>query len=318
MAEWEMTPDAMEQLLIDITQTTHAISATFAAQKRLAQAREKRRALRLERTYSEKFLQEIGTVPQPVRLRARTKTEYLLRLWLACEHRTGEIDKPVELPFWQKLQNRFLYGIGNRAFYRLSPQEMIRGALKQAYYHLRLQELDYEIKALESSLAQADTKQLIAQLTRQSRQYLRARIYEQFRARLSADRHIFSAKNLFLSGVPFCREYPIILSTTYSARYSLPNMQYDYLIMDEASQVDIPSGVLALSGARRAVIVGDEKQLPHVVFPPGCAGNMNSFFAAMIFPQVISPERKAFSVPSASASPPCRRHCSVNITAVTR
>lgn len=264
MAEWEMTPDAMEQLLIDITQTTRAISETFAAQKRLAQAREERRAIRLEQTYFEKFLQEIGTVPQPVRLRARTKTEYLLRLWLTCEHSAGEIGKPPGLPFWRKLQNRFLYGIGNRAFYRLSPPEMIR-ALKQAYYSLRLQELDHEIKTLETSLAQADTKQLIAQLTRQSRQYLRARIYEQFRARLSAYRSTFSAKDLFLSGASFCREYPIILSTTYSARYSLPNMQYDYLIMDEASQVDIPSGVLALSGARRAVIVGDEKQLPHVV-----------------------------------------------------
>lgn len=33
MAEWEMAPDAMEQLLIDITQTTRAISETFAAQK---------------------------------------------------------------------------------------------------------------------------------------------------------------------------------------------------------------------------------------------------------------------------------------------
>lgn len=42
-------------------------------------------------------------------------------------------------------------------------------------------------------------------------------------------------------------------------------MVYDYLIMDEASQVDIATGALALSCARNVVIVGDTKQLPNVV-----------------------------------------------------
>jgi hypothetical protein len=40
---------------------------------------------------------------------------------------------------------------------------------------------------------------------------------------------------------------------------------YDYLIMDEASQVDLATGALALSCAKCAVIVGDLKQLPNVI-----------------------------------------------------
>lgn len=35
--------------------------------------------------------------------------------------------------------------------------------------------------------------------------------------------------------------------------------------MDEASQVDIVTGALSLYCAKNAVIVGDTKQLPHVV-----------------------------------------------------
>lgn len=35
--------------------------------------------------------------------------------------------------------------------------------------------------------------------------------------------------------------------------------------MDEASQVDIATGALALSCAKNAIIVGDTKQLPNVV-----------------------------------------------------
>ena len=62
------------------------------------------------------------------------------------------------------------------------------------------------------------------------------------------------------------QEYPVILSTTFSSRDSLnTDVVYDYLIMDEASQVDIATGALALSCARNVVIVGDTKQLPNVV-----------------------------------------------------
>ena len=42
-------------------------------------------------------------------------------------------------------------------------------------------------------------------------------------------------------------------------------MVFDYVIMDEASQVDIKTGALALSCAMNAVIVGDDKQIPNVV-----------------------------------------------------
>src|SRR5690606_31941293 len=57
-----------------------------------------------------------------------------------------------------------------------------------------------------------------------------------------------------------------VLSTTHSLRNSTGNSYlYDYLIIDESSQVDVLSGSLALSCAKNVVIVGDLKQLPHVV-----------------------------------------------------
>ena len=56
------------------------------------------------------------------------------------------------------------------------------------------------------------------------------------------------------------KEYPVILSTTFSSRNSLnTDVIYDYLIMDEASQVDVATGALALSCARNVVIVGGYK-----------------------------------------------------------
>lgn len=40
---------------------------------------------------------------------------------------------------------------------------------------------------------------------------------------------------------------------------------FDYVIFDEASQIDLPSAVPALYRAKNAVIVGDPMQLPHIV-----------------------------------------------------
>ena len=56
----------------------------------------------------------------------------------------------------------------------------------------------------------------------------------------------------------FINEYPVILSTTHSLRScASANYLFDYVIVDETSQVDIVTGALALSCARQAVIVGD-------------------------------------------------------------
>ena len=80
------------------------------------------------------------------------------------------------------------------------------------------------------------------------------------------NRKVFSEDNLWKEPYAVLAEYPVILSTTFSSRNSLnADIVYDYLIMDEASQVDIATGALALSCARNVVIVGDTKQLSNVV-----------------------------------------------------
>lgn len=80
------------------------------------------------------------------------------------------------------------------------------------------------------------------------------------------ERRVFSPDEMYLKTKDFLQEYPVILSTTFSATSNInPAYKFDYLIMDEASQVDIAAGALALSCARNAVIVGDLKQLPNVV-----------------------------------------------------
>ncbi len=62
------------------------------------------------------------------------------------------------------------------------------------------------------------------------------------------------------------KEYPLVLSTTFSSRTNFDkDTVFDYVIMDEASQISAETGALALMCAKNAVIVGDSMQLPNVV-----------------------------------------------------
>ena len=97
-----------------------------------------------------------------------------------------------------------------------------------------------------------------------SMELLKANLAQKFITKKS--RSIFSKDVLWRNFKDFIKEYPVILSTTHSLRScASENYLFDYVIIDEASQVDIVTGALALSCAKNAVIVGDLKQLPNVV-----------------------------------------------------
>ena len=67
---------------------------------------------------------------------------------------------------------------------------------------------------------------------------------------------------------PLLEAFPCWCVTTYAVSGSLPMKPglFDVVIIDEASQCDIASCFPILFRAKRAVIVGDDKQLPHLSF----------------------------------------------------
>jgi len=67
---------------------------------------------------------------------------------------------------------------------------------------------------------------------------------------------------------PLLEAFPCWCVTTYAVSGSLPMKPglFDVVIIDEASQCDIASCFPLLYRAKRAVVVGDDKQLPHMSF----------------------------------------------------
>lgn len=132
------------------------------------------------------------------------------------------------------------------------------------YYLLKAQELDAQIEALQAQLRNTDAETLLTQFTTQSMIYFRNALAERYGK--SKTRPIFTLDTLWRTPVTFCRNTWLFWGLRYTARSSLSGTaQFDYVIMDEASQINIPTGFLALSSAQNAVVVGDTRQLSHIV-----------------------------------------------------
>ena len=119
--------------------------------------------------------------------------------------------------------------------------------------------LESEIEAKKVHLTELDAEKSKEEFHRKSMLYFHSYL-TMYRDRTRPEKIDFKLTDEFLHA------FPVIVSTTYSARKALMNkfVLYDWVIFDESSQIDITTACLALSCARNAVIVGDSKQLPFV------------------------------------------------------
>lgn len=135
------------------------------------------------------------------------------------------------------------------------------------FYIRRIWELKNEIEDIENHLSQLDATTLMKSLADSSMMILKAYVAQRY---TSEREKIASVKGLFNKGEEVLADYPIVLSTTFSAKTCFSSdTVFDYVIMDEASQVSVETGLLALTCARNAVIVGDTMQLPNVITDDG-------------------------------------------------
>lgn len=161
-----------------------------------------------------------------------------------------------------RLRLLFKYGIFD--YKRLKEQEVsILLMLQKEFYRQQILKLEREIDALESKLDSASFDELLEKHQQSSERLFRKCLYKSHSELPEFD---FTKKNFKIRFQDFIKRYPIILSTTHALRRSIPqNYLLDYVIIDEASQVDLVTGSLAFSCCRNVIIVGDVKQLPQIV-----------------------------------------------------
>lgn len=135
--------------------------------------------------------------------------------------------------------------------------------IQNCYYEAKISEISRKIEELQAQLLRSNFEERRKAYQKISREILNHNLAKRY---TKIDDVTFTKESFKRDFNRFLTHYPVILSTTFSIMNSIPKgFLFDYLIIDESSQVDILSGVFALSCCRRAVIVGDTKQLPQIV-----------------------------------------------------
>lgn len=243
----------------EIAEQSSQLKSVFDKQEKLACLRQELSQLVTEQEYFNQYVKESDVHTDSIKFKKKLSSKQWMVLWqesqLISEEKTA-------IGFWFKIKALFKYGVTDWSIYKQDISKRIT-TFQAMYYRAKQAELSAKIADIEKYLNSVN-KNLLEDLCKQSMVVLKDKLARKYEG--NSSRKTFSEDNLWKEPYDVLAEYPVILSTTFSSRNSLnSDVVYDYLIMDEASQVDIATGALALSCARNVVIVGDTKQLPNVI-----------------------------------------------------
>lgn len=226
----------------------------------MAELRQEISQLQIEQEYFNRHAKELNVNIDNIKFRKKLSSTQLMSLWQDVQIIS---DKQKQIGFWFKIKALIKYGITDFKSYKQDISDFII-IIQSMFYKAKYLEILNNIKDIEEflkSISDNNIKEFTDNSMIVFKDYL-AQKYE------NNSRKRFTDKDLWLKSKEFLMDYPIVLSTTFSSRSSLnSNTVYDYLIIDEASQVDIATGSLAISCAKNVVIVGDTKQLANIVPP---------------------------------------------------
>ncbi len=130
------------------------------------------------------------------------------------------------------------------------------------FYEKRIVEIETEIKVIDNLLNKYNKNVVIDKLKKLSKKYLLNKIKKHYN---NTGIKEFNKKDYKINYNNFLKRYPIVLSTSQSLLNNAPQgFLFDYLIIDEASQGDLLSSVLAMSCAKNLIVVGDSRQLQQI------------------------------------------------------
>lgn len=248
--------------------TLALLDKVFALQNERAELLQEQQAVALEWKH---FCMDNG-VDERLELTNRINSKRVISLWLEYQAQAyGEnpisanwFVKWLEKLKWWKMKWFSKHRLYLKSEFDRNNLTPLVKEFQTLYYLNRLEEIRQRINSINKDLAQHDAMGLTKTLTTLSLSLFKAFLYSYYSKHKRVD--FAGLKDMRRRGYELIQQYPVVLSTTFSARSCVfTGKPYDYIIMDEASQVSIDTGALALTCARNAVIVGDTMQLPNVV-----------------------------------------------------
>ncbi len=259
LSAWKDDSIDLAEFLQTLQKQSEKLQIVFKMQEQLALCKQELDVLETEIKHFNLYLGESDIAIEQFRIPKRFSAKQIMDLWQILQP-FSESEKQLSLLVRLKL---YLLGIRNWDLYKKKANDII-SVFQKLYYKQRQSELTNEIAHIQQELSEIHADTLLKDFTEQSMRYLKSELYHKYGGR--SKRKIFEQKDFYVHDREIQQEYPVVLSAAFSSRSSLcTSTSFDYVIMDEASQVDVVTGALALSSAKKAVIVGDRRQLPNVV-----------------------------------------------------
>lgn len=265
MSDWKLTSEKfcdLQQLL----QARHGeLQTKLELKNELSVLKYEVSEYEVEQKYFLQFLANIRSFDESGVLEKPESSKEALDMWLLCDtYRGSDSNKGIFLFIKNILEKMGIINRKERKIRELLKRysrEQLIVMYQRWFYELKIAEIKYRISNITNELNDFDFESKMKEYSDISLSLFRSKLAEKY---ADKKRKIYELKDLRSDSERFISDYPVILSTTYSLRSSLPGT-YDYVIVDESSQVDLCTGALILSCAKSAVIVGDLKQLPNVV-----------------------------------------------------
>lgn len=252
LKDWANTLPTLQPLLDE--EIKH-LGKYFEANERISVVKSELAALEVESKYFDNSIANIYDNRKLLKKSSEDLMNLLQKIQFTYEEKEN-------LGFFTNLKLKFSYGLGDKGSWNINPEKVIE-TIKSTYYPLKKNELESELHENKSVVKGFNPSEVYDKCLNTLR-FTIAKKYLNKKERLQFK----DEKEIYFNPANFTSEYPVILSTTFSSRKTIgqgTDFLFDYVIMDEASQVDVVTGALALSCAKNAVIVGDKMQLPNVI-----------------------------------------------------
>ncbi len=168
------------------------------------------------------------------------------------------LENPKKLRFFER------WRLGRKFKVKIALQDVnvLLSNAEKLYYQTKIYELTKEIESNKKFMEKHNKEGVGKELKSLSRlffeKYIRGHYLKHGIKEFSKESYKHEYNNFLL-------RYPVVLSTSQSLLNNTPKgFTFDYLVIDEASQGELLSSVLAISCAKNLVVVGDSRQLQQI------------------------------------------------------
>lgn len=259
MKEWMMSLDDIHDMKMKLISLGEKLDGDLEVKNASAKMESEINEYLTEKVHFDNYYNEKYKDIVPYNLKRKLTTDNLMDMIVNYKN---IIENSKFITFIYKLWWFIRYGIYNLKFYNNSDDSIV-AQLEKKYYEQKIDELKLKKLKLYPEHKEYNFKSDMNEYTDSSMKLFKSYLYKKYN---KSAREIFNKNDLKYNSKTFTEEYPVVLSSTHSLKSSLNEKYlYDYVIIDESSQVDLVTGALNLECAKSVVIVGDLKQLPNIV-----------------------------------------------------